>query len=45
MIMNILKEFTKYILDGLNWLGIKWDENIQIQSERIDRHRDIAKIL
>ena len=39
------KEFTKNILDGLNWLGIKWDENIQIQSERIDRHRDIAKIL
>ena len=39
------KEFTKNILDGLNWLGIKWDKNIQIQSERIDRHRDIAKIL
>ena len=35
-------EFTNNILNGLKWLGIKWDENIQIQSERINRHQEIA---
>ena len=38
-------EFEKNIINGLNWLGIKWEKNIQIQSERIARHQEIANIL
>ncbi len=32
-------EFTKNILDGLQWLGLSWDEQPVLQSERIDEHR------
>ncbi len=39
------EEYTKNILDGLSWLGIKWEKNIQIQSKRIKRHQEIVKIL
>ncbi len=39
------KEFTQNILDGLAWLGIKWEKEIQIQSERIERHQEIANYL
>ena len=35
-------EYKKSILDGLEWMGIKWDGKIQNQSERIERHREIA---
>ncbi len=35
-------EYTDNILKGLEWLGIKWDNEIQIQSDRIERHRKIA---
>jgi len=44
------REFERAILDGLSWLGIRWDEGPDIggphgpyrQSERIARHREIA---
>tara|TARA_B100000575_G_scaffold288238_1_gene287942 strand:+ start:1781 stop:3199 length:1419 start_codon:yes stop_codon:yes gene_type:complete len=39
------KEFTQNILDGLSWLGIKWENDIQIQSKRIERHQEVAKKL
>ncbi len=38
-------EFTKNIIDGLQWLGIKWENDVQIQSERISRHQEIAYTL
>ena len=34
--------FTKNITDGLSWLGIEWEGDIQIQSKRIERHKEIA---
>ena len=34
--------FTKNIIDGLSWLGIEWEGDIQIQSKRIERHKEIA---
>ncbi|MGD9210983.1 MAG: glutamate--tRNA ligase family protein, partial [Desulfobacteraceae bacterium] len=33
------------ILDGLKWLGIKWDEGPHFQSRHIDEHLKIAKTL
>ena len=39
-------EFTQNILEGLEWLGINWDEDPVIQSERVNQHRDaIASLL
>ena len=35
-------EFTTNILEGLKWLDIKWDSEIQIQSERVKRHQNVA---
>ncbi|MEC8442436.1 MAG: glutamate--tRNA ligase [Cyanobacteriota bacterium] len=32
-------EYTQNILDGLQWLGIDWDEEPVIQSERVEQHR------
>ncbi len=32
-------EFTENILEGLNWLGLNWDETPVIQSQRSDSHR------
>ncbi len=32
-------EFTKNILEGLKWLGLTWDEQPVLQSERIAEHR------
>ena len=32
-------EFTQNILEGLQWLGIDWDEEPVIQSERVEQHR------
>ncbi|MCP9772244.1 glutamate--tRNA ligase [Synechococcus sp. Tobar12-5m-g] len=32
-------EFTANILDGLSWLGLGWDGEPVIQSERLDAHR------
>ncbi len=39
-------EYTKNILEGLNWLGLKWDEEPVKQSERISIHKKyIQKLL
>jgi len=39
------EEYTKNIYDGLEWLGIKWDEAPTIQSERVNEHKKIIKSL
>ena len=39
-------EYTANILEGLAWLGLNWDAEPVIQSERIDAHRTaIAQLL
>ncbi len=39
-------EYTKNILEGLNWLGLKWDEEPVKQSERVTIHKKyIQKLL
>jgi glutamyl-tRNA synthetase len=38
-------EFTANILDGLSWLGIDWDEDPTIQSERVEEHRSAIQML
>ncbi len=39
-------EFTENILEGLQWLGLTWDEEPVVQSERIAEHRAaIARLL
>ena len=38
-------EFTENILQGLQWLGIDWDESPVIQSERIEHHRAAIQTL
>ena len=46
-------EFRKDILDGLHWLGLDWDEGIDVggphepyyQSQRFDRYREVAESL
>ena len=38
-------EFTQNILEGLQWLGIDWDEEPVIQSERVEKHRAAIQTL
>ena len=38
-------EFSQNILKGLEWLGLNWENEIQIQSQRIKRHQEIANKL
>ena len=38
-------EYTTNILNGLQWLGLKWDEQPVIQSERIENHRTAIQSL
>ncbi len=39
-------DYTANILDGLAWLGLSWDDDPVIQSERIEVHRAaIAQLL
>lgn len=35
-------EATQALLDGLNWLGLKWDGEAIFQSSREARHREVA---
>jgi glutamyl-tRNA synthetase len=35
-------EFTRVILDGMQWLGLTWDEGPEFQGANIARHRDDA---
>lgn len=39
------KEAIDAILDGLTWLGLKWDEEPIFQLSRGDRHREIAETM
>ncbi len=39
------EEYIKNIYDGLQWLGINWDESPTIQSQRINEHKQIIKTL
>ena len=39
------EEYIKNIYDGLQWLGINWDESPIIQSERVNEHKKIIKTL
>ena len=36
---------VRAILDGLQWLGLDWDEDVVFQSGRLDRHQALAKHL
>ncbi len=36
------KEAVDQIRDVLGWLGLDWDEGPYVQSERFDRHREVA---
>ena len=38
-------EYTRNILEGLQWLGLDWDEEPVIQSERIEQHRAAIQTL
>ena len=39
------EEYKNNILSSLKWLGIKWDNEPQIQSQNINRHLEIANKL
>ncbi len=39
------EEFVKNILEGLEWLGLNWDEGPYFQSKRLERYREIANLL
>ena len=38
-------EYVKNIFEGLNWLGINWNEPPMIQSERVNEHKQIIETL
>ncbi len=38
-------EYTQNILEGLQWLGINWDEEPVIQSERVSEHHEAIQAL
>ncbi len=33
------------ILDGLAWLGLTWDGEVVYQAQRVERHKEVAKLL
>ena len=39
------QEYTDNITNSLKWLGLNWDEDIQVQSQRVSRHQEIAREL
>ena len=39
------QEYTDNITNSLKWLGLNWDEEIQVQSKRLSRHQEIAREL
>lgn len=39
------QEYTDNILDGLNWLGLTWDEGPFFQSERMDLYQEAIQSL
>ena len=44
-ILRSKPEFTKNILEGLEWLGLNWDEAPIYQSSRISFHKNAIKKL
>ncbi len=38
-------EMVQGILDGLQWLGLQWDEGPYFQSHRLERYRAVARLL
>tara|TARA_Y100001968_G_scaffold235016_1_gene218150 strand:- start:1935 stop:3374 length:1440 start_codon:yes stop_codon:yes gene_type:complete len=38
-------EYLKNILEGLEWLNLKWDEELIIQSNRVNEHQNAIKYL
>jgi len=38
-------KFTENIIDSLNWLGLNWNSDPQIQSQQINEHKEIANLL
>ncbi len=44
-VLRSKSEYTKNILEGLKWLGLKWDEAPVKQSERISIHKNYIKKL
>jgi glutamyl-tRNA synthetase len=38
-------ESTRAIFDGLNWLGLKWDEEVVFQGANLERHQTDARAL
>jgi len=39
-------ESTRAIFEGLEWLGLKWDEDVVFQGANLERHRaDVARLL
>ncbi|MBT4204475.1 MAG: glutamate--tRNA ligase, partial [Rhodobiaceae bacterium] len=36
------KEAIDAILFGMEWLGLNWDGDVIFQSQRIDRHKEVA---
>ncbi len=39
------EEYSSNIIEGLKWLGLDWDEEPLIQSERINEHRKVISSL
>jgi glutamyl-tRNA synthetase len=40
------EESTRAIFEGLEWLGLNWDEDVVFQGANLERHRaDVAKLL
>jgi glutamyl-tRNA synthetase len=39
------EKMTRAILDGLSWLGMKWDGEVIFQGENSTHHHDMGKIL
>ncbi len=38
-------EMIQIILNGLQWLGIKWDQEVVFQGANSDRHREVSRTL
>ena len=39
------EEAVSAIIDGLTWLNLDWDDEIVRQSERVERHAEVARRL
>lgn len=39
------ESMTRQIQEALTWLGVEWDEGPFLQSERVERHRELARKL